>query len=181
MVYELGLTSSRRMKEWVALEVQSEEGTSTLCLTGRFFPDTLFIQGDSMIKQLAHVCIYSTDLDATTRFYCEGLELERGFEFVRNGDLFGYYINLGENTFIEVFKGEPGTEGNIKHIAIEVDDMDQIITRLREYGYEVGDKSLEADHSWQAWTTDPNGVKIEFHEYTDDSLQLTGGTCLVDW
>jgi glyoxylase I family protein len=133
-----------------------------------------------MIKQLAHVCIFSTDLNATARFYLEGLGLERGFEFIKDDDLFGYYINLGGSTFIEVFKGEPGAEGNIKHLAIEVDDIDEIILRLRNHGYEVGDKSLEADHSWQAWTTDPDGVKIEFHEYTQDSLQLTGGTCLVD-
>ena len=134
-----------------------------------------------MIKHLAHVCIHSTDLNETARFYFEGLGLERGFEFSKDNALFGYYINLGENTFIEVFKGEPGVEGNIRHLAIEVDDMDETILRLRKHGYEVGDKTLGADHSWQAWTADPDGVKIEFHEYTQDSLQLTGGTCLVDW
>lgn len=134
-----------------------------------------------MIKQLAHVCIYSNDLAATDRFYMEGMGLERGYEFIKENELFGYYIKLGENTFIEVFKGEPGAEGNIKHIAIEVDNIDAIITRLRTHGYKVGDKSLGADHSWQAWTTDPDGVKIEFHEYTHESLQLNGGTCIVDW
>jgi catechol 2,3-dioxygenase-like lactoylglutathione lyase family enzyme len=134
-----------------------------------------------MIKQLAHVCIHSKDLSETARFYQEGLGLERGFEFIKDDDLFGYYINLGENTFIEVFKGEPGVEGNIKHIAIQADDIDSIITRLRNHGYEIGDKSLGADHSWQAWTADPDGVKIEFHEYTNDSLQLKGGRCIADW
>ncbi|VGO11817.1 hypothetical protein PDESU_00364 [Pontiella desulfatans] len=134
-----------------------------------------------MIIQLAHICIHSNDLDATARFYLNGLNLERGFEFIKDGELFGYYIHLGENSFIEVFKGNPGDVGNINHIAMQVDNIDETIALLRNHGYEAGDKSLGADHSWQAWTTDPNGVRIEFHEYTAKSLQLTGGQCIVDW
>ena len=134
-----------------------------------------------MTKQLAHVCIYSTDLEETARFYFKALDLEKGFEFVKDGVLFGYYIKLGSNTFIEVFKGDPGEVGNINHIAIQVDDIDSAITRVKEHGYDIGQKALGADHSWQVWVTDPDGVRIEFHQYTGKSLQLTGGTCLVDW
>jgi len=134
-----------------------------------------------MIKQLAHICIHTRDLDATSRFYFEGLGLERGYEFIKDEMLFGYYIKLGNNTFIEVFSGEPGPEGNISHFAVEVEDIDAVIQRLRTHGYEVGEKSFGGDHAWQAWTADPNGVRIELHQYTESSLQLTGGTCIVDW
>jgi catechol 2,3-dioxygenase-like lactoylglutathione lyase family enzyme len=134
-----------------------------------------------MIRQLAHICILTADLSATARFYEEGLGLERGFEFVKDGDLFGYYLKLGHGTFIEVFKGDPGDPGNINHVAIQVDDIDTVIDRLRRHGCEVGEKKLGRDHSWQVWTADPNGVRIEFHEYTPESLQLNGGTCIVDW
>jgi hypothetical protein len=27
------------------------------------------------------------------------------------------------------------------------------------------------DHSWQAWITDPDGNKIELHDYTPESWQ----------
>ncbi len=134
-----------------------------------------------MIKQLAHICIHTTDLEATARFYQDGLGLERGFEFTKDGDLFGFYVKLGKDTFIEVFKGDPGVVGNINHIAIQTDDINAVIDCLRNHGYEVGDKTLGTDHSWQAWTADPNGVRIEFHEYTQESMQLIGGTCVVDW
>ncbi|MGE9297321.1 MAG: VOC family protein [Puniceicoccales bacterium] len=134
-----------------------------------------------MIKQLAHLCINSPDLDATSKFYCGALGLEKGFEFQRDGALFGYYLKLGSNTFIEVFQGEAGPEGNIRHLAIEVDDIDAVIAHLREAGYEATEKKLGADHSWQSWTTDPSGVRIEFHEYTNNSLQLNGGVCHVNW
>ena len=134
-----------------------------------------------MINQLAHICIHSSDLEETARFYFDALGLEKGFEFIKDDALFGYYIKLGNNTFIEVFQGDPGGVGNINHIAIETDDMDAVIERVKEHGYEIGEKSLGADHSWQVWTADPNGVRIEFHQYTSESMQLIGGSCRVNW
>jgi catechol 2,3-dioxygenase-like lactoylglutathione lyase family enzyme len=134
-----------------------------------------------MASQLAHICIHSSDLEETGRFYFGALGFEKGFEFIKDGALFGYYIKLGNNTFIEVFRGDPGGVGNINHIAIETDDIDGVIERVKEHGYAIGEKSLGADRSWQVWTADPNGVRIEFHEYTPESMQLIGGTCPVDW
>ncbi|MFO7799916.1 VOC family protein [Rhodohalobacter sp.] len=134
-----------------------------------------------MIKQLAHICIHTEDLKGTERFYCEVLGLEKGFIFEKDKELFGYYIKLGNDSFIEVFKGKPGKIGNINHLAIETDDIDQIITTLRSNGFDATDKKLGCDHTWQTWTNDPNGVRIEFHQYTDESLQFKGGICEVDW
>ncbi|MCB0008730.1 MAG: VOC family protein [Anaerolineales bacterium] len=134
-----------------------------------------------MIKRLAHICIHTHDLEETGRYYFDGLGLEKGFEFIKNGALFGYYIKLGDSTFIEVFQGKNSEVGNINHLAIEVDDIDAVIARLQAHGYEVGAKKLGADNSWQAWTADPNGVRIEFHEYTPTSMQLVGGQCQVNW
>jgi catechol 2,3-dioxygenase-like lactoylglutathione lyase family enzyme len=134
-----------------------------------------------MIKQLAHLCIFTRDLSENARFYFDCLGLEKGFEFVKDGELFGYYIELGGNTFIEVFHGQPGEPGNINHLAIEVDDLDGLIERITSFGYECGEKKLGGDFSWQAWVTDPDGVRIEFQEYTAKSLQIQGGVCQVDW
>ncbi len=134
-----------------------------------------------MIKQLAHVCIHSPDLAATENFYFESLGLEKAFTIMKDGAVFGFYVNLGTSTFIEVFKGDRAQEGSIKHMALEVDDIDKVIAALREHGFAATDKKLGADNSWQSWTADPNGVQIEFHQYTATSLQLTGGICEVDW
>jgi catechol 2,3-dioxygenase-like lactoylglutathione lyase family enzyme len=133
-----------------------------------------------MIRQMAHICIKSTDLAETGRFYFDALGLEKKFSFIKNNEEFGYYIGLGQNTFVEVFKGEPLGDGNIVHVAIQVDDLDGLIERIRQHGYEVTDKKQGNDSSWQAWVTDPSGVKIEFHEYTPDSSQITGRDCVLD-
>lgn len=134
-----------------------------------------------MIKQLAHICIHSSNLNRTEAFYVEGLGMERFFDFNRDGQLFGFYLKAGTNTFIEVFKGEPGNPGNINHVALEVNDMEALLQRLRDQGFSHSEKKLGADQSWQAWLEDPDGVRIELHEYTAESSQLTGRTCVVDW
>jgi len=102
------------------------------------------------VKQLAHLCIHSRDLDATRSFYVDALGLEPGFDFLKDGRRFGYYLKFGQNTFIEVFEGDPGEVGNINHLAIEVEDMDGVIERVRKAGHTVGDKKLGPDQSWQA-------------------------------
>ena len=134
-----------------------------------------------MIKRLAHVCIHTSNLQETARFYCDALGMERYFDFEKEGNLFGYYLDVGDNTYIEVFQGDPGEVGNIHHLALEVDDIDSVISRVRENGFEIGDKSLGADDSWQAWMEDPNGVKIELHQYTPKSCQIIRRTCIVNW
>jgi catechol 2,3-dioxygenase-like lactoylglutathione lyase family enzyme len=131
-----------------------------------------------MIKQIAHICIMTKNIEQTYKFYTEILGLEKGFEFEQDGEIFGYYIKLGNNTFIEVFKGDPGKVGNINHVAIEVNDMDSLIEKIRSYGIDMKDKIIGSDHSWQTWVTDPNGIRIEFHEYTPQSSQITGAKCV---
>ena len=134
-----------------------------------------------MIKQLAHLCLHTQDLDATLAFYSDALGLEKAFDFERQGKPFGYYLKLGANTFLEVFEGDPGAVGNINHLCLETDDLDATLARLGEHGIAFTDKKLGADRSWQSWITDPSGVRIELHQYTDQSAQFRGGTCIATW
>jgi len=137
-----------------------------------------------MIMRLAHVCIGSNDLAATEHFYCEILDMEKGFEFIKDGKPFGFYIKTGELTFIEVF--QQGEEANyerpiIKHLCLQVDDIDAIIADVRSKDYEITDKQFAGDNSYQCWITDPSGVSIELMQYTEESSQLTGNPVQVTW
>lgn len=134
-----------------------------------------------MIKQIAHLCIHANDLERSRHFYHDILGLEIKFEFEKNGKPFGYYFHVGNNTFIEVFKGDPSENGKIRHLAIEVENIDAVICKLRSNGVKCADKKLGADNSWQVWTSDPDGVPIEFHEYSENSMQIIGGKCIVNW
>lgn len=134
-----------------------------------------------MIKRLAHVSVVARDLGETERFYCGTLGLKKQFDFTKNGERIGFYVEVGPLHFIEVFQGEPGaTEGRIRHFCLEVDHLDPLRQRLLDSGVAVTDKTQGCDHCWQAWIKDPNGVDIELHEYTPQSLQLRGGTAKVE-
>lgn len=137
----------------------------------------------SMIKGLAHVCLSAADLAAAERFYCGGLGLKKVFEFVRDGRVIGFYLEVASGAYVEVFQRDgidAKTHGCIGHFCLEVDDIEQMGRQLAEHGYEATPKKLSADQSWQMWTTDPSGTRIEFHQYTERSSQRTHANCILN-
>ena len=137
-----------------------------------------------IVKQLAHVCIFTDDLDATEAFYRDVLGIGVKFRFIRDGKPHGYYLDLGGSTNIEVFErsGSAFSDANvINHICLEVDDMDEAIAHVRAQGVSITDKSFGVDETYQSWLADPNGVKIELFQYTPKSAQFLGGDRIVNW
>ena len=128
-----------------------------------------------MITGLAHAAFVVSDLEASVAFYCEKLGLTEAFAFLReDGTKFGAYLHVGARTFLEFFEGElSGTaEGqSYKHVCFEVDDINATVETLRERGVEVTDVKMGGDNSWQAWLEDPDGNRIELHQYTPESKQ----------
>ncbi len=136
-----------------------------------------------MVKGLAHLCLGAGDLAAVEKFYCAGLGFKKGFDFVRNKEVIGFYLQVSPRNFIEIFrhdKIDPKAKGLIQHFCLEVDDIDQIGRQLVDNGYPASEKIMGKDHGWQMWTTDPSGVRIEIQQYTKDSCQFTGADCILD-
>lgn len=134
-----------------------------------------------MVK-LAHVCIETDDIDVTEKFYNK-LGLARRFEFRNNDDeLIGFYMAFTNNTFLEIIKvKKPRPEGGVRHFAIEVENIDQTHAELSAAGIDVTDKKLGVDKTWMVTTRDPNDIFIEFHQYSNESLQQHGGRCVIDY
>ena len=136
-----------------------------------------------MFTRLAHVCIGATDLAAAERFYVDQLGMEKAFDFIRAGERIGFYVKVGETTFIEIFaeSAAPNYERPIiKHFCLEVADIDRTIAALTARGVAVEPKKMGADNNWQAWLTDPSGVRIELMQYSANSTQFTGEPVLLD-
>ncbi|MEJ0000516.1 MAG: VOC family protein [Verrucomicrobiota bacterium] len=123
------------------------------------------------IKSLAHVCIKTADLDATAAFYCGALGLEKLFDFTRKGQRIGYYLKTGNLSFIEVFVADAidpvGPKQVLSHLCLESGDLKGLRERLLAAGHAPGPIHLAADNTWQFWMKDPNGMDVEFQEYTD--------------
>ena len=137
-----------------------------------------------MIKTLSHICIFSKDLKRSRDFYCGALGLKPHFDFLKDGELFGFYLQIVPGQFVEVFKADPAAEiraPRIHHFCLEVDDLDALRDSLIKHGVEVTPKKLGCDQSWQCWCKDPDGTEVEFQQYTPKSSQFTRANCIVDW
>lgn len=138
-----------------------------------------------MIRQLAHVCFFTDQLDAMVTFYRDILGFPIQFALKTDaGETIGYYFDCGNTTFIEIFDQKiavkqwggqvqelkPGTQ--YKHFCLEVTGLAKLRALLIDRGVEVTPIQTGLDHSLQAWIRDPDGNAIELMEYTHASLQL---------
>jgi len=128
-----------------------------------------------MITGLAHICYTVADLEASIDFYQNKLGFSHAFDFINDeGKRFGVYLHIGERNFIELFTGK--VDGSVKgysyrHCCLEVDDINATASELKNRGAEVSQVKMGSDNSWQAWITDPDGNRIELHQYTPESKQ----------
>jgi catechol 2,3-dioxygenase-like lactoylglutathione lyase family enzyme len=138
------------------------------------------------ITSLAHVCIKTADLDATADFYCGALGLKRQFDFTRKGKLIGFYMKAGNTTFVEAFLESEVLPIDrhkmvLSHLCLETDDLRALHASLLARGLKPGPIVMGSDHALQFWMDDPNGMALEFQEYSADSSQLTGRSVEATW
>ena len=137
------------------------------------------------IKSLAHVCIKTPDLGKTTDFYCNALGMKKLFNFIRRGEVIGFYMKAANDTFIEAFLVDQAvpttTNHTLSHFCLETDAIEQLRERLLDKGYSPGPIKTGADKSLQFWIVDPNGINMEFHQYNEKSSQVTGQNVEVSW
>ncbi len=136
------------------------------------------------IKSVAHVCLKTTDLARTTDFYCGALGLTKHFNFIRDGKIIGAYFKAANDTFVEVFLADEVERMGkqvLNHFCLETASLEALRQSLLARGLTVGEIKLGADQTPQFWMKDPNGLDLEFQQYTPKSAQLTGRDVEVDW
>jgi catechol 2,3-dioxygenase-like lactoylglutathione lyase family enzyme len=128
-----------------------------------------------MITGIAHACYTASDLEASIAFYRDKLGMREAFPFVKpDGRKFGVYLHAGGRNFIELFEGKPApnAEGqSYRHLCLEVEDIAGTVKAIRAAGVQVTDVTLGSDGTYQAWLSDPDGNRIELHDYTPKSKQ----------
>lgn len=140
-----------------------------------------------MIRQLAHLCLKSNQIDALLVFYRDVLGLPVQFTLDDpDGKPFGYYFALGGTSFLEIFDqagaarqwGGPSQtlrhaeDGFYQHFCLQVDQLDAFRATLIARGVAVTEITTGMDHARQCWIHDPDHNSIELMEYTAHSLQL---------
>lgn len=150
------------------------------------------------IRQIGHLAFRCRDLEKSVAFYRDALGLKEKFRLYfgdligdddghplapRRNDTWIAYMELPGGSFIELFDAEGATEFavpggaqlNYQHFALVVDDVHALHAELTEKGVEVDvPPKYGIEGTWQMWTHDPDGNKIEWMQYTDSSMQLNG-------
>jgi catechol 2,3-dioxygenase-like lactoylglutathione lyase family enzyme len=147
-----------------------------------------------MIRQLAHLCLKTSQLESMTVFYRDKLGATLTFRYLgRMGQPIGCYFAFGGKTFVEVFDHadahrRSGTQNPFEpleeprdpwlmrynHFCFQVENLDGFVTLLESRGVSVTGRKIGNDRSHQAWIRDPDGNLIELQEYTAQSRQFTG-------
>ena len=81
------------------------------------------------------------------------------------------YVALQENSDHSPRQDTPYTHDGINHIGFVVEDLEALMSRLREAGYEPTDASALEGHPWRrrAYFIDDNAFEWEFVEYVSES------------
>ncbi len=132
---------------------------------------------------LAHVCLNVKNLARSLEYY-EKLGFKPVFKFTRQGKHYGHYLEIGPDQYIEMFENpdlEVPVNTGIVHFCLESDNIDTLIKELDSKGIAHTEKKLGCDNTYQIWLTDPDGNAFEVHQYTEKSMQKTGGEVEADW
>jgi len=131
-----------------------------------------------MIRQVGHVAYAVKDIEASRRFYCQGLGLEEAFQLYRDdGTLSIVYLKAGNGSFIELFPRpdfSPGDPNQVsyKHLCLHVDGLADMVAELKAKGIELTSDTKEGkDGNLQAWIRDPDGNRIELMQIAPNSKQ----------
>ncbi len=133
-----------------------------------------------MITGIAHNAVTVRDMAESLRFYTEALGFKKAFDIDRpeTGEPWIVYLGIAPGQFLELFYG--GSEDNpwrhsligFNHFCFEVDDIFRTVERVRAAGYPLDVEPRQgADMNWQAWVTDPNGIRIELMKIEPESPQ----------
>jgi len=123
-----------------------------------------------LVSGIQHVGIPTINIDRTVDFY-QGLGFDLAFSTTDDsGNLDVAFLKL-KNLVIETY--QEGTElsqtGSINHIAIDVNDVEEVFKKLMEKNYDILDKEINFLPFWQNGVKfftikGPNNEQIEFSE-----------------
>ena len=120
-----------------------------------------------MIKNLSHISLTTNSLKKVHNFYVKLLGLKVVHKFINHkGDLYGYFLSSGKNTYLEFFKSNKieKFEKNrpFRHICFEVSSLLNIAKKFNNKKIDI--KRGKTDGILQFFVNDGEGNIVEFHQ-----------------
>ena len=127
------------------------------------------------MQLLEHIHVNVDSIRATEHFLAAALP---GFTVRGGGEdsSYGKWLHIGSATSYIALTEVSGARSmrNLRHIGLQVDDVDVLVSRLSDAGYEPSDSSALDVHPFRrrVYYVDANGLHWEFVQYLSEDPAL---------
>ncbi|HXJ02011.1 MAG TPA: VOC family protein [Micropepsaceae bacterium] len=123
------------------------------------------------IVALNHVAISVPDLDKAVAYYTKTMGFPEAFRLTNpQGQVQLVYVQISQNTFIELLPANAQRPAGINHFGVHVENMKAATEMFKARGAMVSDINLSGTKAILSNVTDPNGVRMEMAELPPESL-----------
>ena len=123
------------------------------------------------IVRVNHVGISVPDIDEAVEYYTQTMGFPEAFRVVNDSGQIGLvYVQVSQNTFVELQPANAQRPPGISHFGLHVEDMDGVIAMFRERGADVEDSRLSGTGAILSNVRDPNGIRMELAELPAESF-----------
>ena len=125
---------------------------------------------NSGIVGINHVGIAVDDMDAAIEYYTETMGYPEAFRIENEAGAIGLvYVQVSQNTFVELQPTNENRGPGLNHFGVVVDDMDAAIGMWRGRGAEVQDARSSSTNAILSNIFDPDGIRMELLELPPES------------
>ena len=125
---------------------------------------------NSGIVGINHVGIAVDDMDAAIEYYTETMGYPEAFRIENEaGEIGLVYVQVSQNTFVELQPTNENRGPGLNHFGVVVDDMDAAIGVWRGRGAEVQDARSSSTNAILSNIFDPDGIRMELLELPPES------------
>ena len=119
---------------------------------------------------LNHVGVAVPDLPKAVEYDTKTLGFPEAFRsLAANGQPRLVYVQISQNTFVELQPGNPQMPSFINHMGIHVENMKPVVDMFKQRGANVSEIRTSPTKAVLANITDLNGIRIELAELPDES------------
>jgi catechol 2,3-dioxygenase-like lactoylglutathione lyase family enzyme len=119
---------------------------------------------------LNHVGVSVPNLDQAVTYYTKTLGFPEAFRSLdEKGQPRLVYVQISQNTFVELQPGNPQQPAVINHMGIHVENMKPVHEMFKQRGATVSDIRVSPTKAVLSNITDPNNIRIELAELPDES------------
>jgi catechol 2,3-dioxygenase-like lactoylglutathione lyase family enzyme len=123
------------------------------------------------IVGLNHVGLSVPDLDKAVEYYTKTMGFPEAFRLVNaSGQVQLVYVQISQNTFVELQPANAQRPPGITHFGVHVDNMAAATAMFKERGANVGPTTVSGTKAVLSNVADPNGIRMELAELPPESL-----------